>query len=85
MQNHSRSRIGGVDPRSVDGYAQKLFAAQAKTWGAPLANHLIYARRPKLLRAVRGMWNALDHDTVLGERLVAMVNRRVAKLNGCEF
>ena len=54
-------------------------------WGAPLANHLVYARRPDLFRAVRGMWGALDKDGMLGEALVSLVNRRVARLNGCEF
>ena len=50
-----------------------------------LANHLVYARRPDLFRAVRGMWSALDNDGILGAALVCLVNRRVAALNGCTF
>jgi len=79
------SRIKGIEPGSAQGYVAQVLAAQAKRWGAPLANHLVYAHRPELFRAVRGMWTALDKDSRLGAALVALVNRRVARLNGCEF
>jgi alkylhydroperoxidase family enzyme len=79
------ARIKGVDPESTNGYVRKVLEAQAKLWGAPLANHLVYARRPVLFKAVRAMWGAIDRDSLLGPTLVALVNRRVAALNGCEF
>jgi hypothetical protein len=79
------SRIDGLDPGTARGYVQKVLEAQRDLWGAPLANHLVYARRPDLFRAVRGMWSALDKDGLLGTALVCLVNRRVARLNGCEF
>ena len=42
------ARVEGVDPGQVsDEYTAKVLAAQAKTWGAPLLNHLVYARRPR--------------------------------------
>jgi hypothetical protein len=79
------TRIPGIDPERADGYVRRVLDAQRRTWGAPLANHLLYARRPELFRAARGMWNALDPDGVLGDALVSLVNRRVAMLNGCVF
>ena len=79
------SRVDGVNPDRADGYVAKVLAAQAKIWGVPLNNHLIYAKRPDLFRAVRGMWTGLDKDGILGPALVALVNRRVASLNGCVF
>ncbi len=79
------ARIDGVIPKAMRGYIAKVLAAQDKIFGAPLANHLVYARRPALFRAVRGMWNALDADGHLGPVLVALINRRVASLNGCVF
>ena len=79
------SRIDGIDPRQAGAYVAKVLEGQRKHWGAPLANHLVYARRPDLFRAVRGMWTALDKDEILGTPLVSLVNRRVAALNGCEF
>ena len=65
--------------------AARVLEAQRAHWGAPLVNHLVYARRPDLFRAARGMWTGLNRDRVLDEALVALLNRRVASLNGCEF
>lgn len=79
------ARVDGVDEQQASGYIAKVFQAQARTWGAPLANHLVYARRPALFKAVRGMWAGVDSDGLLGAELVHLVNRRVAQLNGCEF
>ena len=80
------ARIGGVDPQQVsEDYVAKVLAAQAKTWGAPLLNHLVYARRPTLFRGVRGMWTGLDASGLIDGRLTALLNRRVASLNRCEF
>lgn len=79
------SRIPGIDPAQAGGYIGRVLAAQAEIWGAPLNNHLLYARRPDLFRAVRGMWSALGSGTLLNGALVALINRRVASLNGCVF
>jgi hypothetical protein len=79
-------RVEGVDPgRVADDYTAKVLAAQARTWGAPLLNHLTYARRPTIFRGVRGMWAGLDGSGLIDHKLVALLNRRVAALNGCEF
>jgi hypothetical protein len=80
------SRVEGVDPGSIsDDYAARVLEAQAKAWGAPLLNHLTYARRPSIFRGVRGMWTGLDGSGLIDPKLVALLNRRVAALNGCEF
>ncbi len=79
------SRVDGIDPDRATGALARIFDAQREAWGAPLAPHLVYARRPDLFRGVRGMWAALDSDGILGHALVCLVNRRVATLNGCEF
>jgi hypothetical protein len=80
------SRVEGVDPGGIsDDYAARVLEAQAKAWGAPLLNHLTYARRPSIFRGVRGMWTGLDGSGLIDPKLVALLNRRVAALNGCEF
>ena len=56
--------------------------------GSPLPtrlNHLVYARRPSIFRGARAMWTGLDASGLLDPALKALVNRRVAALNGCEF
>lgn len=78
-------RIEGVRPEDADTYARKILEAQAKKWGAPLFNHLVYARRPTVFRGARAMWQGLDASGLIDARLQALLNRRVAALNGCEF
>lgn len=79
------ARIAGVNPEQVDNYTTQVFAAQRKKWGAPLLNHLLYARRPTIFRGARGMWTGIGGSGLIDEALQALINRRVATLNGCEF
>ena len=62
-----------------------VLSQQAQRWGAPLLNYLLYARRPTIFRAVRGMWAGLDGSGLVDAGTRAMLNRRVAMLNGCPF
>ena len=79
------ARIDGVDPNSAEGPVKVVLEAQAEKWGAPLLNHLLYARRPTIFRGARAMWAGLDSSGLIEGRLVALINRRVAAINGCEF
>ena len=80
------ARIDGIQPDLVkDDYVKNVLTAQTKAWGGPLLNHLLYARRPSILRGARGMWAGIDASGLIDGRLQALLNRRVAFLNGCEF
>ena len=79
------ARIDGVNPEEVESSIKKVFDAQAHTWGAPLLNHLVYARRPSIFRGARAMWTGISASGLIDERLQALVNRRVAALNRCEL
>ena len=79
------ARIEGVDPDCAQGPIKAIFEAQIKKWGAPLLNHLIYARRPTILRGARAMWSGLDSSGLIDAKLTSLINRRVAAINGCEF
>jgi hypothetical protein len=79
------TRLPPVNAAETTGYVRAVLDAQTRTWGAPLNNHLLYAHRKDLFKAVRGMWTAIDTDGVLGTALLSLVNRRVASLNGCVF
>ena len=79
------ARIEGVDPERMEIRVRVVLEAQARKWGAPLLNHLIYARRPSIFHGARAMWAGLDASGLLDPRLVVLVNRRVAALNGCVF
>ena len=79
------ARVRDINPHEVEGSIRKVLEAQAKRWGAPLLNHLIYARRPTIFRGVRAMWAGIDASALIDGQLVALINCRVAYLNGCEF
>ena len=79
------ARIDGIDPDRADKPIRAVLEAQARKWGAPLLNHLIYAWRPTIFRGARGMWGGLDGSGLIPSELVALLNRRVAALNGCVF
>ena len=78
-------RIKGVRPEEADDYARRIFKAQAEKWGAPLIAQLVHARRPTIFRGVRAMWQGIDGAGLIPAPLQALVNRRVAWHNGCEF
>ena len=79
------ARIAGVNPEQADHYAKKVFEGQKKTWGAPLLNHLLYARRPSIFRGARAMWTGIDASGLISAGLRSLINRRVASINRCEF
>jgi alkylhydroperoxidase family enzyme len=79
------ARIADVNLEDADKYIQTVLKAQAKTWGAPLLNHLLYARRPTIFRGARAMWGGIEGSGLIEASLRALLNRRVAALNGCEF
>ncbi len=79
------ARIDGVNPAEVEGPIRQVFEAQTKAWGGPLLNHLLDARRPSIFRGARAMWGGIDASGLIDGTLRALVNRRVAALNGCEF
>ncbi len=79
------ARLDGVEPGQVASPIEAVFQAQTNRWGAPLLNHLLYARRPTIFRGVRAMWTGIDSSGLIDSALQALLNRRVAALNGCEF
>ncbi len=79
------ARIEGLDPDQAQGQIRAVFEAQRKKWEAPFLNHLLYARRPTIYRGARAMWAGLDASRLIDGRLVSLINRRVAAINGCEF
>ncbi len=79
------ARIPDADVEQAERYVKQVLEAQESTWGAPLLNHLLYARRPSIFRGARAMWSGIDASGLLDDGLKALVNRRVAYLNGCEF
>ena len=78
-------RIPAVHVDTVGSEIRAVLEAQRKSWGDPLLNHLLYARRPSIFRGARAMWTGIDSSGLIDPGLRALINRRVASLNGCEF
>ena len=81
-----QTRIPPVDIEKLPDDLRETLADQAKLRGAPLYPYLFYARNPAYFRAAKGMFAALQHETKrVPVTLRALLNRRVAGWNGCEF
>ena len=79
------ARVADVNTQEADRYIKDVLDAQSKTWGAPLLNHLLYARRLSIFKGARAMWTGIEASGLVDAALRSLLNRRVAFLNGCEF
>lgn len=79
------ARIEPIDVDHVESSIGKVLEAQKRKWGAPLLNHLFYARRPTIFRGARAMWTGIEASGLIDAKLQTLINRRVASINGCEF
>jgi alkylhydroperoxidase family enzyme len=80
------TRIAPVDETTLPADMRETLDAQRKLRGAPLYPYLYYARNPAYFRAATAMWAALSQETTrVPPALRALLNRRVAWWNGCEY
>ena len=81
-----RTRIPPVDVETLPDDLREVLEEQRKLRGEPLYPYLFYARNAAFFRAAHGMWAALQQETKrVPGTLRALLNRRVASWNGCEF
>jgi alkylhydroperoxidase family enzyme len=80
------TRIPPVDVDTLPDDLRETLEEQAKLRGAPLYPYLFYARNPAYFRAAKQMFDALQQEAKrVPVTLRALLNRRVAAWNGCEF
>jgi alkylhydroperoxidase family enzyme len=79
------SRIAPANFEQLNSSIKKVLDAQQEKWGAPLLNHLMYARRPTIFRGARAMWTGIEGSGRIDAKLQTLINRRIASINGCEF
>jgi len=81
-----KTRIPPVDVDTLPDDLRATLEEQGKLYRAPLYPYLFYARNPAYFRATKAMWAALQQETKrVPVALRALLNRRVAWWNGCEF
>jgi len=75
-----------VDIQTLPDDLRDTLEEQRKSRGAPLYPYLVYARNPAYFRAANTMFAVLREETRrVPATLRALLNRRVAAWNGCEF
>jgi alkylhydroperoxidase family enzyme len=80
------TRIPPVDVETLPDDLRETLEEQRKLWGEPIYPYLFYARNAAYFRAAKAMWTALQQEAKrVPVTLRALVNRRVASWNGCEF
>lgn len=81
-----KTRIAPVDIATLPDDIRAILGEQRKLFGDPLYPYLFYARNAAFFRAAQRMWTALQQETKrVPGKLRALLNRRVAWWNGCEF
>jgi len=81
-----KTRIAPVDIAALPDDLRETLKEQRRLYGAPLYPYLFYARNPAYFRAAKRMWTAVQQETKrVPGTLRALLNRRVAWWNGCEY
>jgi AhpD family alkylhydroperoxidase len=81
-----KTRIPPVNVETRPDDLRETLEQQRQLFGAPLYPYLFYARHPAYFRAATAMWAALQDDAKrVPGTLMALVNRRVAWWNRCEY
>ena len=83
---HGKTRIPPVDDTTLPDDLRATLEEQRKLYGAPLHPYLFYARNPAYFRAAQKMYATMQQEMKrVPAILKALLNRRVAAWNGCEF
>jgi alkylhydroperoxidase family enzyme len=81
-----KTRIPPVDIETLPDDLREVLEEQRKLYRAPLYPYRYYARNAAYFRAAHAMWRALQQETKgVPGMLRALLNRRVAWWNGCEY
>jgi alkylhydroperoxidase family enzyme len=78
-------RIREIDDPGDDPTLVEIFAKEREAFGFPLNTTKIQAHRPEIMRAAKQLGAAIDRSGLLGPQLLALLNLRVALVNGCLF
>ncbi len=79
------ARIPEGPGKPEDPLAREMFERQAAKWGFVFNTSKIYAHRPTIMRGLAQLQAGVDESGLLGADLKALINVRVASINGCPF
>jgi alkylhydroperoxidase family enzyme len=78
-------RVREIDDPGDDPILTELYQKEQEAFGFVLNTTRVLAQRPGILRAAKQLGAAIDRSGLLPKDLVALVNLRVALINGCPF
>jgi hypothetical protein len=78
-------RVSEIDEPGDDPILTELYDKERETFGFVLNTTRVQAHRPGILRAAKQLGLAVDRSGLLGPQLQALLNVRVALINGCPF
>jgi alkylhydroperoxidase family enzyme len=78
-------RVREVTEPGDDPILQELYEKEQEAFGFVLNTTRVMAHCPGILRAAKQLGAAIDRSGLLPKELIALVNLRVALINGCPF
>ena len=79
------ARIPEVPGTPEDPLAREMFEKNVEAYGFVLNTSKIYAHRPTIMRGLARLQEGVDESGLLGADLKALLNVRIASINGCPF
>lgn len=79
------ARIPEVSDSPDEPFTREIFKAQIEKYGFVFNTSKIYAHRPTIMHGLNLLQQGVDKSGLLGADLKALVNVRVATINGCPF
>jgi alkylhydroperoxidase family enzyme len=74
-----------IEDPGDDPILTELYTKEQEAFGFVLNTTRVMAQRPGILRAAKQLGAAIDRSGLLPKDLIALVNLRVALINGCPF
>ena len=78
-------RVREIEDPGDDPILKETFAREQELFGFVLNPTKVQAHTPGIMRAAKQLSLAIDRSGLLPKELLALVNVRVALINGCPF
>jgi alkylhydroperoxidase family enzyme len=78
-------RVSEIEEPGDDAILKETYAREREMFGFVLNPTKVQAHRPGIMKAAKALSVAVDRSGLLPRELLALVNLRVALINGCPF
>jgi hypothetical protein len=78
-------RVREIEEPGEDPILREIYAREQEVFGFVLNTTKVQAQCPSIMKAAKQLSAAVDRSGLLPPALLALVNLRVALINGCPF